>query len=176
MTSRRDCLQAASLGCAGLAFAGLAAPARVAGQAAEHAPSIGHTVHWPKVRLLSGRHVEPPSASHAAHVVVFFSTTCPFCVRHNAHVQALFEQSKELALRVLGVAQDRDESLVRTYLQRRGLSFDVSMDASLLRPALTRLKGIPITCVVDHRQRLREVIRGEMFEADVLGLIKWATA
>lgn len=139
-------------------------------------PAIGDRVVWPTVRLMDGRMVPPPVPGQVASVIVFFSTTCPFCARHNVHVQKLLEGTRDLPLRILALAQDRSEAHVRTYLQRRALSFDVSMDHALMRATLTRMNGIPLTCVVDRQQRLREVIRGEMFEADVLGLAKWASA
>lgn len=138
-------------------------------------PAIGARVHWPAVRLLDGRPVGSPAPGGAASVIVFFATTCPFCARHNAHVQKLLQASRGTPLRVLAVAQDRSEANVRTYLQRRGLTLDVTMDYVAMWNALTELKGVPITCIVDRQQCLREVIRGEMFEEDVLALAQWAT-
>jgi thiol-disulfide isomerase/thioredoxin len=174
VTTRRDCLRLAATGLA--AGLGMAGAGPLAAADAPAPPAIGDAIRWPAIRLMDGQAVAPPVAVEAAYVVVFFSTTCPFCARHNAHVQKLHEQAQGKPLRVLGMAHDRDDRLVRTYLQRRGLGFDTSMDAERLRPALTALRGIPLTCVVDRQQRLREVIRGEMFESDVLGLLKWARA
>jgi len=34
----------------------------------------------------------------------------------------------------------------------------------------------PLTCVLDRQGRLREVIPGEMFADDVMGLARWARA
>jgi peroxiredoxin len=155
-------------------WAGL--PAAAQGEPAPTAtpPAIGDTVRWPSLQLLDGRQLEPPAAGGRASVVVFFSTTCPFCARHNEHVQKLMVAARGLPLRVLGVAHDTRIEHVRTYLGRRGLGFDVSMDQLALHAALSRMKGIPLTCVVDRQQHLREVIRGEMSEEDVLGLLKWA--
>ena len=137
-------------------------------------PAIGGVVQWPSLQLLDGRPYDPPAAGRLASVVVFFSTTCPFCARHNEHVQKLMVAARGLPLRVLGVAHDTKVEHVRTYLGRRGLGFAVSMDQLALHAALSPMKGIPLTCVVDRQQHLREVIRGEMFEDDVLGLVKWA--
>lgn len=149
-----------------------AAPA-AAGSLAD--PAKGERVNWPeRISLLDGRALSAPAPGGPASVVVFFSTTCPFCARHNVHVQKLLDTTRGQALRVLGVAHDKREQDVRTYLTRRGLGFDVSLDRPALQAALTRMPGIPITVVVDRQQRLREVIRGEMFEEDVLELAKWA--
>jgi peroxiredoxin len=139
-------------------------------------PAIGSPVTWPTVTLLDGRPFKAAQAGGEATVVVFFATTCPFCARHNVHVQKLLDTTRGLPLRVLGVAHDRKVEHVHTYLARRQLSFPVSMDQAPLHAALSRKPGIPLTCVVDRQQRLREVIRGEMFEEDVLGLARWAQA
>jgi len=139
-------------------------------------PAQGDLVRWPEVTLLDGSRLLAPTPGAQASVVVFFSTTCPFCVRHNAHVQKLHERTRGQALRVLGVAHDRHEAWVRRYLAQRELSFPVSMDQAPLHAALSRLPGTPVTVVVDRQQRLREVIRGEMFEEDVLELARYARA
>jgi peroxiredoxin len=171
--TRRDCLV---LGAHGAALAtGVGSAASAGAQPLRAAqPALGERVEWPPIRLLDGGAAVHPAPGGAATIVVFFSTTCPFCARHNEHVQKLLERSRGLPLRVLAVAHDRHEAHVRTYLQRRGLGFDVSLDHVAMRAALTPLKGIPVTCAIDRQQRLREVIRGEMFEADVLGLAKWS--
>lgn len=171
MSTRRALLRGGALG---LAAAGVGvAPIPLLGQPSP-APAVGDRVAWPPARLLDGRPVAAPAVGEAASVIVFFSTTCPFCARHNGHVQKLLAATRDLPLRVLAMAQDRSVAHVITYLQRRALAFDVSMDHAAMRAALTRMNGIPLTCVVDRQQRLREVIRGEMFEEDVLGLAKWA--
>jgi peroxiredoxin len=146
------------------------------GQTLRGDPAIGARVTWPTVTLLDGRPFKAAQPGGEATVVVFFATTCPFCARHNVHVQKLLDTTRGLPLRVLGVAHDRQIDHVHTYLTRRQLSFPVSMDQAPLHAALSRKPGIPLTCVVDRQQRLREVIRGEMFEEDVLGLARWAQA
>jgi peroxiredoxin len=168
---RRHCLMAGAAISAGLTAAGADhASAAVEGTA----PAPGDRVRWPDIGLLDGRRLAPPQPGQLASVVVFFTTTCPFCARHNVHVQKLHDAAAALPLRVLGMAHERDPAVVRRYAAARGLQFDMSLDAGPLRAALSPLRGIPLTCVIDRQQRLREVIRGEMFEEDVLGLAKWA--
>ena len=168
---RRQCLMAGAAIGAGM----LALGARPAAAAAEGAaPAVGEAVRWPDIGLLDGRRLATPQPGQLASVVVFFSTTCPFCARHNVHVQKLHDAAVGLPLRVLGVAHERDPAVVLRYATGHGLHFDISLEAGRMRAALSPLRGIPLTCVVDRQQRLREVIRGEMFEEDVLGLLKWA--
>ncbi|BDI07889.1 TlpA disulfide reductase family protein [Sphaerotilus microaerophilus] len=171
-TDRRRLLgRGAALGL-GTAFAGWGG--LVGGAAHAAAAALGEPVRWPSVTLLDGQTLAPDHWRDAATLVVFFATTCPFCQRHNQHVEKLVQATRGQPLRVVGAALDRTAAPVQAYLQRQQYTFPVTLDAGLLREALTPRKVIPLTCVVDRSGRLREVIPGEMFEEDVLGLAKWA--
>lgn len=164
---RRLSLQALGVAAAApwLARGALAAPAQ-----------IGQAVDWPTVMLLDGRRLGPAELRGQAALVVFFSTTCPFCARHNEHLARLVNEQRELPLRVLGVAQDRDADTVRRYLTAKRLPIDTTLDAAPMHAALSERRVIPLTCAVDRTGRLREVIPGEMFEEDVMALARWARA
>lgn len=156
---------------------GLGSLGVLAGGAARAAPpAVGDPVRWPSVTLLDGQTLAPDHWRDAATLVVFFATTCPFCQRHNQHIEKLVRATRGQPLRVVGAALDRTAAPVHAYLQRQQYSFPVTLDAPALREALTLRKVIPLTCVVDRAGRLREVIPGEMFEEDVLDLAKWARA
>lgn len=174
---RRWTRAALALACGGWAPAALSQATPPASPAATGSPPAqGDLVRWPEVRLLDGRLLSAPAQRRQAAVLVFFSTSCPFCLRHNQHVQKLVAASTGLPLQVLGVALDRSADEVRQYLARRGLGFDVTLDERALRAVLSPRRVIPLTCVLDREGRLREVIPGEMFEDDVLGLARWARA
>lgn len=145
------------------ALAGAASPWRAA--AAAPAP-----IAWPTIELLDGGVLTPADWVDMAAVVVFWSTTCPFCRRHNEHVAKLFAASAGQRLRVLGVAIDRDAATVRRYLAEKGYRFPVTLDAARLRPLFTSRAVIPMTCTVDRAGRLLQTVPGEMFEEDVLEL------
>ena len=146
--------------------------------AKDAAVATGERVIWPELRLLDGRVLAAPALRQRATVLVFFSTTCPFCKRHNQHVQKLASASASagLPLQVLGVAQDRNADDVRRHMAQHGLRFDVTLDEQPLRASLSPRRVIPLTCVLDREGRLRELIPGEMSEDDVLGLARWASA
>jgi thiol-disulfide isomerase/thioredoxin len=128
------------------------------------------TVQWSAIELLDGKVLKPADWTDMAAVVVFWSTTCPFCRRHNEHVQKLFAASAGQRLRVLGASLDRDAGAVRRYMADRGYGFPVTLDAARLRPLFTTRAVIPMTCTVDRGGRLLQTIPGEMFEEDVLEL------
>lgn len=165
--SRRDLLTAGLLGLVGFA----------ATPAARATPAVpGEAVRWPELSLLDGPRLSAGQLARQAVVVVFFSTTCAYCRRHNRHLDRLVRERTSDGLRVIGVAHDRDPQLVRQHMREQGYAFDVTLDAAPLHAALSERRITPLTCVVDRTGRLREVIPGEMFEDDVLDLARWAQA
>lgn len=162
---RRDSLPA-------LAVLPWLAGAAAAAPAAPAAP--GQPVAWPQgVALLDGRPWQPRPGQ--AQVIVFWSTTCPFCRRHNQHVEKLHRALAGRDAAVLGVARDRDPATVQRYLAAQGLSFPVTLATREFASALSSRQLIPLTITVDRQGRLKQAIPGEMFEEDVLELVSLAT-
>ncbi len=141
-------------------------------QAASATP--GETVPWPKVRLLDGTAWSAAQAEGKAVVAVFWSTTCPFCRRHNAHVEKLRQAAVGRPLELITIARESDPALVQRYLSRQGWQFAVTLDHDPMRAVLSTRNMIPLTATVDRHGRLKQVIPGEMFEEDVLDLLKLA--
>ncbi|MBL8348782.1 MAG: TlpA family protein disulfide reductase [Burkholderiaceae bacterium] len=156
----------------------LAVPFALAHGAAAAAPSApaapGDKPALPAVALLDGATLDLAALHDTALVLVFFDTSCAYCRRHNTRLEQLVRATRGQPLRVLGVAGDRDPALVRDYLRRQGWTFAVTLDTDRLRPLLTTRRVVPMTCVLDRGGRLRELIPGEMAEADVLDLARWA--
>jgi peroxiredoxin len=136
--------------------------------------AAGETVQWPQVTLLDGTLWSGAQAQGKAVVVVFWSVTCPFCARHNQHVEKLRQASVGKPLEVLTISRDADAQAVARYLARRDLHFAVTLDSQPMAAALSTRNMIPLTVTVDRQGRLRQVIPGEMFEEDVLDLQKLA--
>ena len=141
------------------------------GASAASAPLV-----WPTVELLDGGRFGAEQARQHDVVLVFWSTTCPFCRRHNQHVEKLHRAALagKRALRVLGVARDRDAAVVQRYAQAQGYGFAITQDVAPLAAALAPRNLIPLTAVVGRDGRLVQVLPGEMFEEDVMELLDLA--
>jgi thiol-disulfide isomerase/thioredoxin len=126
------------------------------------------------VRLLDGRRWNAASVAEQAVVVVFWSTTCPFCRRHNPHVEKLHRAAAGKGLTVLGVARESDAEAVRRHAVAMGYSFPITLDHLPMAAALSARQLLPLTVTVRRDGRLHQVIPGEMFEDDVLGLLQLA--
>ncbi len=140
----------------------------LAGAVPAQPAALGTEVAWPTVNLLGGGVVEPAAWRGQPALVVFWATYCPFCKRHNAHVDKAYRALQGSGLQVLGVALDTDEALVRRYMAQNNYRFPVAMDGGLLRRQFTTRRVIPMTCMVDRQGRLVQAIPGEMFEEDVI--------
>ena len=138
----------------------------------------GQPVAWPDVQLLGGGTLKAADWQGRAGVVVFWSLTCPFCRRHNEHVEKLHRaaQAASLPLTVLGVVRERDAAAVARHIQQQGYSFANTLDLAPMAAALSERRMTPITAVVDRQGRLKMVLPGEMFEEDVMELLQLARA
>lgn len=133
-------------------------------------------VAWPEVQLLGGGSWGAKDWQGRAGVVVFWSLTCPFCRRHNEHVEKLHRAARaaSLPLTVLGVVRERDAAAVSRHIRQQGYSFANTLDMAPMAAALSERKMTPITAVVSRQGRLKQVLPGEMFEEDVMELLQLA--
>ncbi len=141
------------------------------GGASAHAVQVGEPVSWPSVTLLSGQRLAAADVQGQSVLVVFWSTTCPFCLRHNAHIEKLRRAVAGGKLRIVTVARDKEPEKVLQYLRKHGYGFDVTLDHAPMAAALSTRKVIPLTVLIAPDGRLKSVIPGEMFEEDVMA---WA--
>jgi thiol-disulfide isomerase/thioredoxin len=139
------------------------------------AAAPGEPVVWPQLRLLDGSAWGAAQAEGKAVVAVFWSTTCPFCRRHNAHVEKLRQAAAGQPLELITIAREDDAQAVQAYMARHGWRFAVTLENAPMAAALSTRKLIPLTITVDRRGRLKQVIPGEMSEDDVLDLLKLST-
>ena len=154
----------------------LAAPLMGGARSALAAPAQkGQVVQWPEsISLLDETRLSATALRGRAVVVVFWSTTCPFCRRHNQHMEKLHRAAAGLPLTVLGVARERDAAAVRRYVREQGYSFALSLDHVPLAAALSERRMVPLTAVIDTQGRLQQVLPGEMSEEDVMELLQLA--
>jgi thiol-disulfide isomerase/thioredoxin len=157
------------LGC--LAY-GTAAPAAPAAQGAE--PVVGQTVSIPAVTLLNGQTLPQGYFKGKPVVIEYWASWCPFCANQNPYVQKLSELAKKKGLQVLTVSIDRFPNDAKEYMRKHHYTFPVTIETPELRKVFGKRRVIPQIFVVDAQGRLAEAIPGEMFEEDVLGLIKYA--
>jgi thiol-disulfide isomerase/thioredoxin len=172
MNVRRSLVHAAMVGSIGAA--GLRAAQPVRAQTASD-PAL-EPFRWPDIELIDGGHWAAASWREQAAVVVFWATWCPFCHRHNVHVEKLYRALAGRPLRVLGLSLDREVDVVRRHVRERGYTFPVAMGGEAIRAQLGLRRVTPTTVISDRSGRIVLRIPGEMFEEDVMELARFSNA
>lgn len=103
-------------------------------------------------------------------LVNFWATWCPPCVEEMPLLDAFFRQNAAKGWQVVGLAIDQP-SAVRTFLQRRPVSFPIGL-AGLEGTELTRqlgnlAGGLPFSAVFGPDGALRQRRMGKVSEADL---------
>jgi thiol-disulfide isomerase/thioredoxin len=136
----------------------------------------GVPIDWSPLRMLDGSKVKEQDWQGVPVVVVFWATWCPYCKRHNAHVEKLFQASVGKKLRVLGVSTETDQAKVRGYMQANQFHFPVALADSSFRAQFSDRRVVPLTCLVSAKGRLVQAVPGEWSQEDVMALAAGAWA
>lgn len=125
---------------------------------------------WPPLHMLDGSTLKAADWQGVPVVVVFWATWCPYCKRHNAHIEALHQASVGKKLRVLGVSTESDQAKVLNYVQANQFHFPVALADSSFRAQFSDRRVIPLTCLVSAKGRLVQAVPGEWALDDVMAL------
>lgn len=137
-------------------------------------PVVGDVVDIPALTLMDGQ--ERPAGYYKGKPVIveYWASWCPFCARQNPYFQKLWENAQDTGLEVLTISIDRKEADARQYLQDGQYTFPAAMETPEIREAFGKRRIIPKVFVLTAEGKVAEAIPGEMFEEDVLELIKYA--
>lgn len=135
---------------------------------------VGDRVSWTDVRLQDGRTMKAEDLKGRAVVVEYWATWCPFCMKQNPYVQRLHEQHGGKELVVLTISLDKTIEAVSEYKKKKGYSFPTVMENDQTKAWFPKRKGLPVVYVVDPAGRIVFHEAGEMFEEDILGLVRYA--
>jgi thiol-disulfide isomerase/thioredoxin len=137
-------------------------------------PKVGDTVQLPDITLVDGT-VVPASQLHGKPVLIeYWASWCPFCARQNPYWQKLHEAARGKNIEILSVSIDKKPDDAVQYLRKHNYSFHAALETPQLRQVFGKRKVIPQVFVIQPDGKVAEVIPGEMFEEDVLDLIKYA--
>ncbi len=150
-------------------FAGLCATG-----VAQATPVKGDSIDIPAVILMDGQQRPAGYYQGKAVIVQYWASWCPFCARQNPYLQQLWDSAQSRGLEVLAISVDRDESDARKYIQDNHYTFPVAMQTPELLKVFGKRRVIPKIIVITAEGKVAEVIPGEMFQEDVLELIRYA--
>lgn len=135
---------------------------------------VGRTVQWADVTLHDGRVLRAAELTGKTVVVEFWATWCPFCKKQNPYVERLHREHGGQDLVVLTISIDPKPQAVGEYLKKYGYTFPVLMAGAQTQSWFPERKGLPVVYVIDPRGRVVFHEAGEMFEEDILGLVRFA--
>ena len=125
------------------------------------------TIHWPALRLLDGTSLTPLGLNTMPVMLVFWETWCPYCKRHNVHIERLYQATLGMHIRVLGATTETNADKLTSYLRTNQLHFPVAPIARGFRDQFSQRRVIPLTCLVAENGRLLQAIPGEMGYEDL---------
>ena len=141
-------------------------------------PEVGHasagpsapTIRWPALRLLDGTSLTPLALNTMPVMLVFWETWCPYCKRHNVHIERLYQATLGMHIRVLGATTETNADKLASYLRANQLHFPVAHIERGFRDQFSQRRVIPLTCLVAENGRLLQAIPGEMGYQDLYSL------
>ena len=128
------------------------------------------TIHWPVLRLLDGTSLTPLELNTIPVMLVFWETWCPYCKRHNVHIERLYQATRGMQIRVLGATTETNADKLASYLRANQLHFPVAHIERGFRDQFSQRRVIPLTSLVAANGRLLQAIPGEMGYADLYAL------
>ncbi|MBP6020478.1 MAG: TlpA family protein disulfide reductase [Burkholderiaceae bacterium] len=138
------------------------------------APVAGDTLVLPEITLFDGTRLPEGYYQGKPLIIVYWASWCPFCARQNPYVEQLYDKARTQGLEVLTISIDRKESEARDYMAKNKYTFPAAMQTPEILAVMGKRRVIPKVFVVGADGKVVEVIPGEMFEEDVLDLIKYA--
>jgi len=102
-------------------------------------------------------------------VLDFFATWCPNCRRDVPKLNSLYEKYKD-QIEVIGIDLHEDESTVRKFVEKYGVTFPVVIDSG----SVARNYGVRYTnfhVLIDKDGNAIKAIPGDISESDILFLI-----
>ena len=141
-------------------------------------PEVGHasagpsapTIHWPALRLLDGTSLTPLALNTMPVMLVFWETWCPYCKRHNVHIERLYQATRGMQIRVLGATTETNADKLASYLRANQLHFPVAHIERGFRDQFSQRRVIPLTCLLAANGQLLQAIAGEMGYEDLYSL------
>jgi peroxiredoxin len=141
---------------------GLALPATAALAVAPGDPAPG----CPLPTLAGDRAVDPAARPGTVVLLDFWASWCPPCVRSFPALEQLQQELGARGFEVIGIGLDETRRAAEAFLERRPVTFTITLDPGGECPRRYGVKGMPSSFLIDRQGRVRQVHTG-FRDADV---------
>lgn len=117
---------------------------------------VGDRVPELALTTMSGDAVSLPSLEGQAVLINLWATWCIPCVAEMPELAAIRERHADQGLAVVGVTVDSsaDRAKVESFVEARGIDWDVWLDPEMELYAALRVRTLPVTLVIDRRGQI----------------------
>ena len=113
-----------------------------------------------RLNALDGKSVSLASLRGKVVLLNFWATWCPPCQVEIPALETLYSTYRSRGLVVLGVDVAEDDSAVKAFAAKNGMTFPILLDRTTHVSALYGLSGIPSSFLIDKKGNVDSVAEG----------------
>lgn len=135
---------------------------------------VGQALRVTALETLDGKHLTEDYFDGKYVIVQVWASWCPYCRKQNVNLQALYDKTRNTALRIVTLAVDKDPENTRAYVEENEVTFPVAMMTPEMAQRIGKRRGIPELYVVDPSGIVVQKDFGQMVDADFAELIRYS--
>ena len=135
---------------------------------------VGQPLRLTALETLNGKHLTEGDFTGRYVIVQVWASWCPYCRAQNINLQALYDKTRDTALRIVTLAVDKDPENTRAYIDENEVTVPVAMMTPEMASRIGKRRGIPELYVVDPSGIVVQKDYGQMVDADFAELIRYS--
>ena len=135
---------------------------------------VGQPLRVTALETLDGKHLTEEDFDGRYVIIQVWASWCPYCRAQNVNLQALYDKTRDTALRIVTLAVDKDPENTRAYIEENEVTFPVAMMTAEMAARIGTRRGIPELYVVDPAGMVVQKDFGQMVDADFAELIRYS--
>lgn len=135
---------------------------------------VGQPLRLTTLQTLDGQTLPESDFAGKYVIIQVWASWCPYCRKQNVNLQALYDKTRDTALRIVTLAVDKDPENTRAYMTEHEVTFPVAMMTPEMSARIGKRRGIPELYVVDPSGIVVQKDVGQMVDADFAELVRFS--
>ena len=135
---------------------------------------VGQPLRLTTLTTLDGQVLREEDFAGRYVILQVWASWCPYCRKQNVNLQALYNSTRDTALRIVTLAVDKDPENTRAYVEENDVTFPVAMMTPEMATRIGKRRGIPELYVVDPSGIVVQKDFGQMVDADFAELARYS--